>query len=138
MIQREDIMDKAHLPSPGGLVGSPSEEHLFGIRQADDIDEAQDSGPVIDDAQSGRGHGQTGGFDRDANVAAHGQLASRAESMAVDQGDDRVGEIGDRPQASLQRVLGFECFGTFRRHVCGDCRDIIARRESGLPSSADH
>jgi hypothetical protein len=100
---------------PRGVELAAGEEHLLGVRRADEVDERLRAVEPVAEAELGRRHAELRALGADADVAAHRRRRAAADAVAADHRDRR-----DRHR--LQRRIGL----LRRRLVVGEGRGLLA------------
>nr|WP_263974422.1 hypothetical protein [Streptomyces triticiradicis] len=98
------VIDQADTAGAIGVDGAAGERQFVQVSLIDQQGESLETAEVGDDPQFGFGKGETGLPGGVADVAGADQFQGGSGALAVDEGDDRLGTVGDGGHHSLEEA----------------------------------
>ena len=131
---RNDLVDQTDLRSAISLDVTCGVDHFLSDSGADQAGQTLCTAESRRDAQTDFRLTEYGVFRSDADVAAHGQLASSAQRKAVDGSDDRASERFDLAE---YRISELSIFSGFFHALILHLGDVCASDERLLSCAGD-
>lgn len=98
------VVEDSEIEALRGRDGFCGEKHFLGFVEAEEVDEMNEAGGIVGDADFCGGHCEGSRFVADENIAGEGQVAGSAPDAAVDFGDDGAGVFLNPAQEGFQRT----------------------------------